>query len=293
MNTPLHLNAAARVLPADTTLGAATLSVADLDRSVSFYSQVIGFKLLDRTGDYAVMGVDSPVIILKHKPGAVRQPAFSTGLYHVAILLPSRVDLAHAIMHLAQIRYPMEGYSDHNVSEAFYLADPDGNGLEIYRDKPRSAWNFINGQLAMANAPIDLDDFFGELGDNPPPFEGLAVGTRVGHMHLRVGNTDRAVKFYSEVIGFEVMQLWSGAGFVSAGGYHHHLGLNMWQSRGASAPPPNSAGLEEWTINLPSLESLDQAIARLDASEQSYARDGADVLVRDPWETKVRITVRS
>jgi len=275
-------------LPAETTLGYVTLAVANLQRSLDFYQNVIGMQPIEVTDSSAKIGAGGQtLLVLNEKPGAIPQPEFTTGLYHIAILLPSRAALAQEIAHFAELQTPMQGYSDHLVSEAFYLADPDGNGLEIYRDRPRSEWQWENGQVKMANAPIDLDSLFAEHPGTP--WNGLPAGTTIGHMHLRVGNSSQAVKFYTDVIGFDVVADWPGAGFVSAGGYHHHLGMNMWQSRGAPPAPENSVGLQEFIIQLPNRESLDQITNRLKSAQVPYELSGSDLITHDPWQNRIRI----
>ncbi|MDX2160348.1 MAG: VOC family protein [bacterium] len=281
-------------LPDATRLGLVTLSVANLERSRTFYENVIGLKPLAQNqseqSSRIVMGIDTPLVALQEKAGASRQPGSTTGLYHIAVLLPTRASLARTILHFAEVRYPLQGYADHRVSEAFYLADPDGHGLEIYWDKPRDQWVFTNDTLDMGSDPIDLDALFAEAGENPPPFNGLPDGTKIGHMHLRVGDSAQAVDFYTRLIGFQIMQSWPGAGFVSAGGYHHHLGLNMWQSRGGHAPSEASVQLEFWTIHVPHTADLEQLVERLAAGGWPYNRDEHSVVVRDPWGTTVHVT---
>ena len=277
-------------LPDATTLGVVTLTVADLARSRDFYERVVGLGELSSDDSGVTFGADTPLIKLREKAGVRPQPRFSTGLYHVAILVPTRLDLARTIAHIAAQEYPLQGYADHRVSEAFYLADPDGNGLEIYRDRPRQDWKITNGTVDMGNDPIDLDEFFAEAQHNPRDWEGAAAGTRIGHMHLRVGDSSKAIEFYTHIIGFQVMARWHGAGFVAAGGYHHHLGLNNWNSQSAPPPPENSVGLDSWTIKLPSANDLPSVQARLDAANVNYASTDTSITLRDPWRTKLHIT---
>lgn len=280
------------ILHPETTLGAVTLIVSDLERSLAFYEKTIGLRRISSgEGQVEVGAGGRTLLILKEKKGAIPQPTYSTGLFHVAILVPSRLDLVRAIYHFAETRYSLQGYADHNVSEAFYLADPDGNGLEIYRDRPRSEWRYRDGALVMGTYPIDLEDFFAELGGSPPLWRGLPDGTRIGHMHLRVGNIQKAQAFYHEVIGFEVMAAMSGAAFLAAGGYHHHLGLNVWQSQDAPPPPVNAVGLEEFTVILPNAAEQEHLMTRLKAAHHAYEQDGAALLVSDPWGNTLRFTV--
>lgn len=276
----------------DTSLGPVTLAVADLDRALDFYTRGLGFSVGERTESSATLTAgDAALLTLQHKPGARPQPTRSTGLFHVAILLPSRADLARAILAIADSGYRVQGHADHLVSEAFYLADPDGNGLELYRDRPRHEWPYDDGQLRMSTDIMDLDEFFGTVLGDPTAWEGMPAGTTIGHMHLRVGDVPRAVSFYSDLIGFDMMVDWHNAAFVSAGGYHHHLGMNAWQSAGAGAPPADSAGLVEWTVVLADPADRDRLIGRLDAAGTVYTRDGGDIRVADPWGTALRVTV--
>ncbi len=280
-------------LPDATHLGSFTLAVADLDRAVDFYSQMLGIPEISRENGRVVLGADSkPLVILNEKAGANRPPRNSTGLYHAAILLPSRADLARLVGHLAQTKYPLSGYADHLVSEAFYLNDPDGNGIELYRDRPRSEWPMDGDLVHMENAPIDFDDFFADAEREGKPWTGMPAGTTLGHMHLKIGNDKDAQAFYTDVVGFSVMAYYPSAVFVSAGGYHHHLGLNMWESRGGSAKPADAVGLEEWSIVVPDAVALNAAADRLSTAGALIERGDDFVLFADPWGTKARIVVQ-
>lgn len=271
----------------DTSLGHVTLAVADLQRSLAFYENVMGMQRLTVNEGTAHLGTkEKQLLILHEKPGAIQQPGYSTGLYHIAILVPSRPDLAHVIAHLAEVGYPLQGYTDHLVSEAFYLADPDGNGLEIYRDRPRDQWQWANGTIQMDNAPIDFESLFAETPQKP--WVGLPDGTRIGHMHLRVGDIDKAVEFYGQIIGFDLVARMTGAAFLSAGGYHHHLGVNVWHSRGASPPPSNAVGLQEFVIQLPSIEEVNRVRDRLQAAQIAYREESQNLLTHDPWSNALR-----
>lgn len=273
-----------------TAIGTATLAVASLTRSLNFYQNTLGLQLLESTDKRAVVGAGGqPLLILNEKQGAVPQPDYATGLYHIAILLPTRADLARLLTHIARVQYPMQGYADHLVSEAFYLADPDGNGLELYQDRPRDQWKFNGTQVEMSNAPIDLDNFFAEAGANPT-WDGMPAGTKIGHMHLRVSNIDETKAFYNTLLGFDVVAVWNGALFVSAGGYHHHLGLNTWHSRGAQPAPANAVGLEEYSIVLPNAAAIAELVTRLEQSPFIYSTVGNDVIVHDPSQNKIRLT---
>jgi catechol 2,3-dioxygenase len=293
MNQPIT---STHVLPAETTLGPASLIVADLDRSVAFYRDVVGFHVLQGEGATATLGAGedvTPILELTALAGARPKSRRTTGLYHVAILTPSRAALARALYHLAVSRYPLQGASDHIVSEALYLADPDGNGLEIYRDRPRSDWYDANGQFQMGTLPLDLDQLLdeGATSTGERPWIGLDAGTRVGHVHLQVADLAAAVRFYTEGLGFETMVHLPemGAAFISAGGYHHHIGLNTWSSRGAPPPPPDAAGLRVFEIVVPNGETLSEVAARLTALAVPFERDEATIEARDPSGNLARL----
>ena len=240
------------MLPPNLSLGYVHLTVSNLDRSVAFYQNALGFKLHQRENGTARLGAGGPdVLALTEQPGAQHHKG-RTGLYHFAILTPSRLALAHSLRRLAETRTPLQGFSDHLVSEAIYLADPDDNGIEIYRDRPRAEWVDAQGNFRMGSEPIDMDGILSELETHPEPWDSLHPDTILGHMHLHVRNIPEAQKFYCEVLGFDLMMNWGGAAlFVSAGGYHHHLGLNTCQGARAPPPPPEAAGLRYSILHLP------------------------------------------
>jgi catechol 2,3-dioxygenase len=280
----------ANILPAELRMGPVTLRVAGLARAVDFYSRVLGLKVLERTTEAASLGAGGqPLMRLEAQPGGQPQPEFSTGLYHVAIRLPSRPDLGRVLLNMARANYPASGFSDHLVSEAVYLNDPDGNGLELYRDRPRAEWPRLDGQIRMATDPLDVEGIIASVPDPDAPFTGMPDGTDIGHVHLRAGDITLAEKFYHDVLGFDVIIKMPSALFVSAGGYHHHLGLNTWQSRNAPPPPANSVGLAEYTIFVPSAEALDPIAQRLDDAAHPYQRADGAIRVDDPWGNHIRI----
>jgi catechol 2,3-dioxygenase len=286
----------ARLHPA-THIGSAALAIADLPRSIEFYTRVIGLTVLTQTEQTAVLGTHDgqALLTLVLQTGARPQPAHSTGLYHIAILLPSRADLALFVLRLATSGYPLSGVADHLVSEALYLSDPDGNGLEVYRDRPRETWQWRNGLVQMATDPLDVEALLTEgqelaAGEN---WHEAPNGTTIGHMHLRVGNIEQARRFYADLLGFDVVQQLPGALFISAGGYHHHLGLNTWQSRNAPRPPADSVGLRLFTIEIPEAEGLDQLQQRLQTTQWSFERHEGELLVRDPWDNPVLVTTKA
>jgi catechol 2,3-dioxygenase len=245
-------------LPGDAHIGQVSLTVRDLDRSVLFYRDVLGFRESKRDGRASYLGAGGRVLIELHENNtAVAKPRRSSGLYHVAILVPFRAALGRSLRRLAETRWPMSGAADHLVSEAIYLDDPDGLGIEIYRDRPREEWPVRNGQLAMASDPLDLQDIQDEPGADAP-WAGLDAATVIGHVHLHVPHLDSAESFYCGRIGFEAtVRGYPGALFVAAGGYHHHLGLNTWAGVGAAPPPEHAVGLRAFTIEAASLTDED------------------------------------
>ncbi len=273
----------------DTRLGYVHLTVSDLDRSTSFYQNSMGLQLHRRENGRAFMGAGrEDLLVLTEKPGAVKYPRTS-GLYHFAILTPSRRELAHAIHNFARTETRISGVSDHLVSEAIYLDDPDGNGIEIYRDRPRSEWpRQPDGSLRMASDPLDLEGIMGELTQDEPEWHGLHSDTVLGHMHLHVSHLPESVAFYENVVGFETQTIWhNAAGFLSAGGYHHHLGINIWNGIGVPPPPPDSVGLRYFTVHLAGETERQALLSRLEAAGHPY-EDGPDgILVRDPAENSI------
>lgn len=283
-------NAAAKLHPA-TRLGAVHLTVADLDRSLAFYQRVLGFQVQAQESHYAELGAGrEALVVLYEQPGA-RAVRNHTGLYHFAILTPSRVALAHSLLRLIETRTPIGG-SDHLVSEAIYLSDPDGNGIEIYRDRPRSSWTYAHGEIRMDTIPLDYQGVLAELEGAEGDWNGLHPDTVLGHMHLHVARLEPAIEFYRDVIGFDFMAHYGGqAGFLSAGGYHHHLGLNTWAGVGAPPPPADAAGLRHWTVRLVDLDERARLIERLTTRGVAYAERADGLFVRDPSENGVLFVV--
>ena len=277
-------------IDANTTVGQAALTVADLERSERFYHDVLGMRVLSRGDGALTLTADdaTPLLELTERPGARPKPARATGLYHFAVLVPSRRELARSLRRLAEMRYPLTGASDHLVSEALYLDDPDGNGIEIYRDRPREEWPHRNGQLQMAVDPLDIDGILAELERDDRPWAGLDPQTRMGHMHLHVADLRAAEQFYHGVLGFDVIVRYGpSALFVSAGGYHHHLGLNTWAGVGAPPAPEGSAGLRWFVVRLPNVAALDQVAERVRAAGLAIDQTEAGLLVRDPSQNSV------
>ena len=241
------------------------LTVADLARSLDYYRSRIGLVALTQGDGRATLGAGSTeLLVLVEEPGA--RPAFGfTGLFHFALLVPTRADLARWLAHVARERVPMSGLSDHFVSEALYLSDPDGHGIEIYADRPRETWEGKVGET-LTTVALDVDDLLGELDDPATePFDGLADGTVMGHVHLRVSTIPETIAFYRDRVGFDLMaEYGSQAAFLAAGGYHHHLGANVWQSAGAPPPPPGTAALRHATVVLADEAERDAVLARVE-----------------------------
>jgi catechol 2,3-dioxygenase len=274
----------------DTHMGAVELSVSDLDRSLEYWQRVVGLRVLARENGVASLGADTELVRFVEEPGS--QPADGhTGLYHVALLVPDRPSLARWLAHAARDQTRIEGLSDHAVSEAIYLRDPDRHGIEIYADRPREQWE---GQVMqrMTTLPLDVEDLLGEL-DDPAvePFDGLPEGTTVGHVHLRVADVQSTVEFYRDVLGMGLMaQLGPMAAFLSAGGYHHHVGGNTWESRGAGPAGSGFATLRHAEIVVPDAAERDRVAARVaDSGQEPEAREDG-VLVLDPSQNALLLT---
>ncbi|MFL5822456.1 MAG: VOC family protein [Solirubrobacteraceae bacterium] len=279
----------ARIHP-DTSMGAVRLTVSDLPRSTEFYENVLGlssFTLDD--GSVGLRAREGRSLIELHGDASAppRDPG-APGLFHVAVLMPDRRELAMALARVAARRWPLTGASDHLVSEALYLSDPDGNGIEIYRDRPRGEWPERDGQLAMATLPLDLENLVAELGDSRDVEPSAPPGTRIGHVHLQVSDVREAEEFYAGVLGFDVtVRGYPGALFVSAGGYHHHLGLNTWNSAGAPPAEVGGVGLRSFEVVLPSSEEVGRVLERVRAAGIPSEPAAEGVLVRDPFRNEV------
>jgi catechol 2,3-dioxygenase len=274
--------AAAPEIAPDTRMGAVELTVADLDRTLDYWQREIGLRVLERGDGSASLGTDTPVLHLVEEPGA--QPDTGhTGLYHVALLVPDRPSLARWLAHAARDRVGLTGLSDHAVSEAIYLRDPDQHGIEIYADRPRELWEGKVGEL-MTTQPLDVDNLLGVLEDPASePFDSLPDGTVVGHTHLRVAEVDPTIVFYRDVLGFPLAaEFRSMAAFLGAGGYHHHIGANIWESAGGTPGPRGTATLRHAEILLPDRAELDRVAGRVANSGQDPEVRDDGVLVRDP-----------
>lgn len=280
-------------LPGGIHLGAVRLQIADLSRSLDYYERVLRLRAVKRTQTTATLAApsdDAPLIELHQRRGAA--PALRRGrlgLYHFALLLPDRAALGRFVAHLGALG-EYAGMADHLVSEALYLTDPDGLGIEVYADRPRSSWRMQGRALAMATDPLDLDDLVRASGGQP--WTGAPPGTRMGHVHLYVGDLESAGAFYHVGLGLDRIVLnFPGALFMSAGGYHHHLGTNIWAA-GAPAAAEGDARLLEWRLQLPERSDVEAAARSLTGSGYEVRRDSGDAVARDPWGTDVRLAAR-
>ncbi len=284
-----------------TTVGPVRLTVADLPAMTAFYERVIGLRVLDRGDDVVRLGVpgEAPLVELAGRAGAPPRAPHSSGLFHLALLVPSRPELARAIRRVAAAGWPISGASDHLVSEALYLDDPEGNGIELYRDRPREEWRHgTDGQIEMATLPMDLE---GVLDSLPASAEdagddGMAAGTRMGHVHLQIADVAAGEAFYHGVLGFDVVvRGYPGALFVSAGGYHHHIGMNTWDSAGGPPTNPAARGLRSFSVLLPDADELARVRARIEATGaplRAAADDGSDGFVAtDPFGNELLLRV--
>ncbi len=243
-------------LPDETHLSRVDLRVRDLGRAVDFYTHMIGLKVVENAGAKAVIsatGQPPALLVLNEDIHAAPRLRHTTGLYHLAFRFPTRRDLAHALQRLVRHDYGIEGASDHLISEAIYLSDPEGNGVELYTDRPRAEWPWRNGQIEVENRPLDLAGLLASVATEPPPPDA-PPGTDIGHIHLHVGDLAEAKRFYHEYLGFDVTMRLPGAVFFAAGGYHHHIGVNTWA--GTTPASPNSVGLISYRFEVPVREVL-------------------------------------
>ncbi|USK34900.1 VOC family protein [Bacillus sp. F19] len=274
-----------------TYVGQVTIKVQDLNRALTFYQDVIGFKILDQTEKHANLTADGKTVLLSlEQPEnlSAKQPR-TTGLYHFALLLPNRSDLGRVLQHLVQINYPI-GASDHYVSEALYLNDPDGNGIEIYADRAASEWTWQDGQVSMATEPLDAQSVLAE--GKGGPWTVLPDETVMGHIHLHVSHLKDTEEFYGKGLGFEVVTRYGRqALFMSTGGYHHHIGLNTWAGEGAPAPSENSVGLKWFTLVFPDEEARTNAIQQLKQTGADVLEENGELITADPSGNRILLKI--
>jgi catechol 2,3-dioxygenase len=268
-----------------TQIGPVALTVADPTAASAFYEQAIGLRPLPGEDDLIRLGAGETAVVELFGDGdAPPRPPATTGLFHLAILVPSRIELARALRRVANAGWRFSGASDHLVSEALYLQDPEGNGIEIYRDRPRDEWPVENDELRMDTIPLDLQGLLLELPGGGEEASGpVATGTRIGHVHLNVADLATAEEFYAVVLGFEVtVRGYPQALFLSAGGYHHHIGLNTWAGEGASPPPPGARGLRWFEILVATAEAIEVIEERVAGAGIESTRDDGVLRLRDP-----------
>jgi catechol 2,3-dioxygenase len=275
--TPLHI-------------GAIGLVARDLDRLTSYYRDLLGLTVLERTDHLARLGVGGQTLIeIEHRPDALPDDPAHAGLYHTAFLMPTRQDHARWIMHIARNRMPITGASDHGVSEAFYLDDPEGNGIEVYSDRPRERWLWDNDLIVMQTKQLDVEAILTEIDPATATYPSAPEGLRIGHVHLRVGNVERAEEFYRGALGLDLMRRRGGATFMSSGGYHHHVGANVWHSDGAGPRDPNRAGLAWFSVEPADGKAFNDTIARLKAADAPLRDTAGGIETADPWGTRIRL----
>lgn len=275
--TPLHV-------------GAVGLKVREMDRVAGFYRDVLGLTVLDRAHESTALGADGVALVhLKHRPSAEPDDAREAGLYHTAFLMPTRADLARWILHVARRKVPLTGASDHAVSEAFYLDDPEGNGVEVYCDRPAEMWEWTGPNLKITTDPLDVASILREV---PPTasYPGAPGGLRIGHVHLRVGDVARAEAFYRDALGLDVTRRRHGATFMSSGRYHHHIAANVWHSAGAGRRDDNRAGLTWVSLEAADGASFETTSTRLRQAGVALAVTPGGIATTDPWGTQLRIT---
>ncbi len=273
-------------------LGPTHLVVADVDRAVAWYQAALGLRVHREDVGGAALGDGDETTVVLHEDAQARPAGRHAGLYHYALLYPSREALARAVVRLSAVRTPVHGASDHGTHEAIYLPDPDGNGIELAADRPREAWpGSEESEFARGGpAPLDLEDLLATVAGEEPTTH-VDTGLRTGHLHLHVGSIEDGLGFYRDVIGFDVQAQLPSAVFVSAGGYHHHLGFNVWRGQGVPAAPPHVAGLGEWTLELPSDADVAEVRARAQAAGAPVQDRPGGFDVRDPWNTRLAVVM--
>src|SRR5215218_7178133 len=277
MSAPESTSTTGALLPDATRLGPVHLTVTDLARSVAFYEEVIGLRVQRMDGGEAAVG---DVLVLHEEPSA-RRAGRHAGLYHVALLFGTRAELARVAVRIAVTQTPIQGASDHGTHEAIYLGDPDGNGLELAWDRDRSVWPSYEEQLAGGVQPLDVHSLLAVV-ESEQPTVRAGDGVTVGHVHLHVGDTEAAKRFYRDGLGFEVQADLGTALFVSAGGYHHHVGLNVWRGQGVPPQPDGIVGLRHWTLVVPDAGAHDAVAGRLTAIGAAVEERADGLLARDP-----------
>lgn len=269
-----------------------SIKVLDFDRSLKFYTEVIGFQVLSQEGQTATLTADGKtgILTIEQPVNAIPKPRRALGIYHFALLFSKRSDLANMVFQL--VRYNVEiGAGDHKVSEAIYIVDPDGNEIEIAYDNDPSEWNWNHGEVEMTVEAVDFNSLLAE-GDQQAPWTGLPKDTIMGHIHLYVGDLEETKQFYIDGLGYEVVNNYGGqALFISTGNYHHHIALNTWMGRRAPILPENSVGLKSYTIVLEDEETRQQVIKQLEAIGASVTEENGSVVTYDPAKNRIILAI--
>ncbi|MGS2779560.1 VOC family protein [Robertmurraya sp. GLU-23] len=276
----------------NTFVSQVNLKVENLERSLTFYQEVIGLQVLQQTNTTADLTADGKTVLvsIQQPVNVVSKQGRTTGLYHFALLLPTRADLGRLLKHFLQVRYPLQGASDHLVSEAIYLADPDGNGIEVYADRPASSWSWNNGEVEMPTVAIDAESLLAE--GEGKAWNGMPAETIMGHIHLHVSELQKTEEFYTKGLGFEVVTRYGGqALFISTGKYHHHIGLNIWNGVGAPPAAENSVGMESYTMVFPSDEKRKQILSQLKEMGVAVTEEKGAYITADPSGNRIRLVV--
>ncbi|MBN9332795.1 VOC family protein [Devosia sp.] len=269
-----------------------TLRVRDVELMTRFYSEILGLSVLETTAETTLLGVDGITLLtLEHRPDAPIEPPTEAGLYHTAFLMPSRAELARWLVHTAMAQYQFSGFADHRVSEAVYLDDPEGNGIEVYADRAPELWSWNGDTVIMGTEAIDFDSLLALTDTENDTFSGAPSGMRIGHIHLRAGNIEEARTFYAAALGLDITSGHADAVFLSSGRYHHHVALNTWQSAGAGQRNPQATGLAGFNLLASDQSVLDAAKARLSATGIEINEGAANLAVSDPWGTGLAIVL--
>ncbi|MFF5397120.1 VOC family protein [Peribacillus butanolivorans] len=266
-----------------------SINVMHLDNAIRFYQDIIGLQLLEKTDRKAVLTTygKTPLLTLEQPADVIPKEGRTTGLYHFALLLPTRADLSIFLRHLLQTEYRF-GASDHDVSEALYITDPDGNGIEVYWDRPSSDWTWSNGEVAMGTDPLDGNSL---LAESDAEWNGLPAGTLMGHIHLHVADLRKTEEFYMLGLGFTIVNRFGGALFTSTGGYHHHIGLNTWNGVGAPAPKKNSVGLNWYSLVFADEEARNKVIEKLNKIGAEATKEDGFYVVTDPSGNEIHLVI--
>lgn len=279
-------------IPDNTKIDSVDLRIRDLINSLDFYSNLLGFNVIVKRDGYSLLSANgqNPYLIkLTEDKNAKQRSSNTTGLFHIAFRFPNRKELARVFMRLFKNKTKFQGFSDHLVSEAIYLADPDGNGIELYADKPRETWGWKFGQVLMDTLPLNLSVITKEL-DDPEIWNGIHQDVDIGHIHLNVSNLFKAEKFYNDILGFNITNtLYPGALFLSSGGYHHHIGANVWSSKNGHPPNDNSLGLINYTIKVPDKTFLNSIEAKAEESKVVVEVEDDILNIQDFDQNKIKI----